>query len=348
MQAHRFSASRLGWDDSLADAFEALGLQGTEPARVAVVATRTVSVITATAQRDVVVSSRLRASPPVGGVTTGDWVAVDTDTVHGVVPRTSVLLRRAAGSAAVAQAVAANLDVVFVAAPLGLGVGVRRVERSLALAWSSGARPIVLLTKADLSADLAGDVAAAQAVATGAEVIAVDAAGLGLDAVRSALSRGTTAAIIGPSGAGKSTLINALCGGGHLATAAVREDGRGRHTTTHRELVELPDGGLIIDTPGMREMGVWDAQAGIDVVFSDIGELASGCRFNNCAHTSEPGCAVRAAAALDPAIPARLASLRKLEREQRFQNLQVDERLRAESRREHRRWARAVRKQPHR
>lgn len=268
--------------------------------------------------------------------------------MHGVLPRRSALLRRAAGAAAVAQAVAANVDVVFIAVPLGLDVAVRRLERSLAMVWSSGARPIVLLTKADLSSDLAGDIDAALKVAAGVEVIAVDDTGCGLDAVRLALAARTTGAIIGPSGAGKSTLINALCSRARLATATVRDDGRGRHTTTRRELVELPGGGLLIDTPGMREMGVWDAHAGIDTVFADIVELASRCRFNDCCHQHEPGCAVLEAAHQDASIPARLASLRKLEREQRFADRQVDARLRAEASRQHRRWARAVRSQPHR
>jgi ribosome biogenesis GTPase len=339
---------RLGWDESYATAFDAVAPEATVPARVVLVASRTVTVITDSGQRDSVLAGRLRAFPPPGGVTTGDWVAVDDSTVHAVVPRRSALLRRATGGAAVAQAVAANVDIVFIAVPLGLAVGVRRLERSLAMAWSSGARPVVLLTKSDLSADRAVDLDSANAVAGGAEVIAVNVQGLGVDAVRSRLPAGRTGAIVGPSGAGKSTLINSLCGGERLATAAVRSDGRGRHTTSHRELVELPGGGLLIDTPGMREMGVWDAQAGIDTVFADVGELASHCRFSDCSHNGEPGCAVRKAAENDPNILERLASLRKLEREQRFQDLQVDARLRAEARREHRRFARGVRSQPHR
>jgi ribosome small subunit-dependent GTPase A len=339
--------SRLGWDEPFATAFDAMAPPSTVPARVVSVASRSVTVLADDGQRDAVFSGRLRAAPPPGGVTTGDWVAIDGATVHAVVPRRSALLRRAAGNAAVAQAVAANVDVVFIAVPLGLGVTVRRLERSLAIAWSSGARPVVLLTKSDLSVDLACDLESASAVAGGSEVIAVCAAGAGLGEVRSCLPAAHTGAIVGPSGAGKSTLINALCGASRLATAAVRDDGRGRHTTSNRELVELPGGGLLIDTPGMREMGVWDAQVGIDAVFADVGDLASRCRFSDCSHDREPGCAVRDAADSDPAILDRLASLRKLEREQRFQDLQVDARLRAEARREHRRWARAVRSQPH-
>lgn len=334
---------RLGWDESFAAAFDATAPPGTEPARVVRVASRSVTIITGGGQVEAVLARRLRTSPPPGGVTTGDWVAAVNRTVHDVLPRRSALLRRAAGGAAVAQAVAANVDFILIAVPLGLAVGARRLERSLAMAWASGAQPVVLLTKSDMSTDLAGDLEAAGAVAGDASVIAVSAQGFGLGALRELLSASRTGAIVGPSGAGKSTLINALCGGPRLATAAVRADGRGRHTTSHRELVELPSGGLLIDTPGMREMGVWDAQAGIDAVFSDVGELAARCRFSDCSHDAEPGCAVREAARTDPAILDRLTSLRKLEGEQRFQDMQVDLRLQAEARRQHRRMARASR-----
>jgi ribosome biogenesis GTPase len=315
---------------------------------VAVVAARSVTVVDHSGSRDAVLAGRLRASPPLGGITTGDWVAVDGCSVLEVMPRRSALLRRSAGGPAVAQAVAANVDVVFIAVPLGAGVGVRRLERSLAIAWSSGARPVVLLTKADLSADLSLDLAAATAAAAAVGVIAVSAAGLGIASVRRHLPPGHTGAIIGPSGAGKSTLVNALVGDQRLATADVRGDGRGRHTTARRELVEVPDGGMLIDTPGMREMGVWDAHEGIDAVFTDLSDLAARCRFSDCGHGSEPGCAIQKAARVDPAILDRLSSLRKLEREQRHQDLQVDSRLRAESRRELRRFARSIRDQPHR
>lgn len=339
--------ARLGWDASFAAAFEAMAQPGTVPARVGVVASRTLTVITESGQRNVVIAGRLRGLPPPGGVTTGDWVAVDDSTVRDVVPRRSALLRRVAGGAAVAQAVAANIDVVFIAAPLGAAVGVRRLERSLAMAWSSGAQPVVLLTKSDLSSDLTADLEAARSVTAGAAVIAVNADGTGLDELLAHLPPARTGAIVGPSGAGKSTLINSLCEGERLATAAVRVDGRGRHTTTHRELVGLPGGALLIDTPGMREMGVWDAQEGIDAVFADVAVLASRCRFSDCSHGREPGCAVQAAARDDPRILERLASLRKLEREQRFQETQADTRLQADARREFRRFARSVRKQPH-
>ena len=206
----------------------------------------------------------------------------------------------------------------------------------------------MLLTKADLAEDLPRDLEVARAAAAGASVIAVSVRGQGLEAVRACLPPAATGAIVGPSGAGKSTLLNALCGDHVLATAEVRSDGRGRHTTTRRELIELPGGALLIDNPGMREMGVWDAQAGIDTVFGEIVEVARRCRFGDCAHQGEPGCAVSDAARADPSILDRLAAMRKLEREQRRLDEQVDSRLRAESRRERRQMARQRRDQPHR
>jgi ribosome small subunit-dependent GTPase A len=343
VQTFSTALSRLGWDGSQAAAFAAVAPSSSTPARVALVSAQRLLVIGDSGPREVTVSGSVRASPPDGGITTGDWVSVDDHVVVAVLPRRSVLLRRSAGAAVAAQAVAANVDIVFIAVPLGNAVGVRRLERSLAIAWSSGARPVVLLTKADLTADVDADLSAARAVAAGAEVIAVSLAGLGLDAVRACQSPGQTGAIVGPSGAGKSTLINALRGDQHLATATVRADGRGRHTTTQRELLELPGGALLIDTPGMREMGVWDAQSGIDAVFGDVADIAVRCRFSDCAHEHEPGCAVRDAARNDPAILDRLASMRKLEREQRRLDGQVDVRLRAESRRQHRRMGRSLR-----
>ncbi|MDQ6856026.1 MAG: ribosome small subunit-dependent GTPase A [Candidatus Dormibacteraeota bacterium] len=347
MQSIPSALSQLGWDAPFAATFAASAPSTSTPARVAMVSSQRLAVIDESGQREVAIAGALRAAPPEGGVTTGDWVAVDEAAVAvAVLPRRSVLMRRTAGGAATAQAVAANLDIVFIAVPLGLPVGARRLERSLAIAWSSGARPVVLLTKADLSDDLPRDLDVARAVAARAEVIAVSVGGLGLDDVRACQSAGETGAIIGPSGAGKSTLLNELRGDRRLATAAVRADGRGRHTTTHRELIVLPGGALLIDTPGMREMGVWDAQAGIDTVFGDVADLALRCRFSDCAHRGEPGCAVRDAAAADPSVLDRLASMRKLEREQRHLEEQVDARLRAGSRRERKREARALRNQP--
>jgi ribosome small subunit-dependent GTPase A len=348
VQIDSLALSRLGWDPSSAADLASVAPPSATPARVATVSSQRLSVIGASGQCEVTIARALRAAPPEGGVTTGDWMAVDGGVALAALPRRSVLLRRTAGGPATAQAVAANVDAVFIAVPLGAPLGVRRLERSLAMAWSSGARPVVLLTKADLSDDLTGDLEAAAGAAAAAEVIAVSTHGLGLDALRGSLTPGQTGAIVGPSGAGKSSLINALRGDERLATSAIRADGRGRHTTTHRELVQLPDGALLIDTPGMREMGVWDAQSGIDTVFGDVASISLRCRFSDCAHEREPGCAVRSAAVTDPSLLDRLASMRKLEREQHRLDEEVEARLRADSRRERRRTARGLRAQPHR
>jgi ribosome biogenesis GTPase / thiamine phosphate phosphatase len=277
---------------------------------------RTVTVVTEAGTLRVPLAPVLSGAPDDGGITTGDWLVIDGGVATRLLPRRSVLMRRAAGVATAGQAVAANIDLVFVTVALGATLRVRRIERSLAMGWSSGATPVVLLTKSDLSADLNADLRAARSVASGTEVIAVDATGAGVDRVRELLSVGCVGVLVGPSGTGKSTLVNRLAGAEVLATGEVRTDGKGRHTTTRRELIELPGGGLIIDTPGTRELGLWEAGSGIEEVFGDLTDVAASCRFRNCKHLSEPGCAVRAAAKHDPTVLARLESRRKLEREQ--------------------------------
>jgi ribosome biogenesis GTPase / thiamine phosphate phosphatase len=335
--------AQLGWDDRLDAALRAVS-PDLVPARVARVDGRRLIALSPS-PRTATVSGRLLEPGGVeGGLTAGDWVALRGELAVDMLPRRTVLLRHVAGRTTAAQAVAANLDAVLVAAPLDGGVRSRRIERSLALAWSSGATPIVLLTKADLSDDLDADLGEALAVSAGAEVVALSAVdGTGVGRLRALLRPGQTAGIIGPSGAGKSTLVNLLAGEEVLATAAVRDDGRGRHTTTHRQLVLLPGGALLVDTPGMRELGLWDADDGIDRVFADLADLAEGCRFSDCSHEREPGCAVQAAAEADARVLERLASRRKLEREQRRLDLQQDARARAEANRALRRWVRSIR-----
>jgi ribosome biogenesis GTPase len=195
-------------------------------------------------------------------------------------------------------------------------VNVRRLERYLALAWESGALPVVVLTKTDLSNDVAGGIAAAQGTAPGVDVIALSSVtGEGVAALDRLLLPARTAVLLGPSGAGKSTLINRLLGTERLRTGEVREDGKGRHTTTQRELVRLSGGALLIDTPGMRELQLWDANAGLGAAFADVYALAAACRFRDCRHETEPGCAVRAAVDAGRLPAERLEHWRRLQRE---------------------------------
>ena len=279
----------------------------------------------------------------------GDWVAVDARpdegaaSVHVVLPRRTQLRRRApADYGAPFQVLAANVDVVLVATSLNRDLNVRRVERFLTAAWESGARPVVVLTKVDLARDPV-EVAIAEAqleeVAAGVPVVATSAvSGAGLDAVRAFLAAGRTVVLIGSSGVGKSTLANALLGEERLLVREIREDdARGRHTTVGRQLVALPGGeGLLLDTPGLRELGLWDDGAGLDLAFADVARAAEACRFTDCGHETEPGCAVRAAVADGTLHADRFGGWQKLEREERFRAIEMD----AVARRvERKRWA---------
>lgn len=262
--------------------------------------------------------------------TVGDWVVVRGPSVIDLLPRRTVLRRGDADQTATAQAVAANVDVVIVVVPLDGPPNLRRTERTLALVWASGAVPVVALTKADLSSDLRGDLEAVGGVALGVEVLAVSTVtGAGLEAVSRVVPPGRTAVLLGASGAGKSSLVNALAGTDLLATAGIRADGRGRHTTTARELVALPGGGLLIDTPGLRAVALFDDD-GVDAAFADVASLAASCRFTDCGHSSEPGCAVLAAVETGALDRDRLVSWDKLRREEAWQARRRDARAMAE------------------
>jgi ribosome biogenesis GTPase len=266
--------------------------------------------------------------------TVGDWVAVrDGSLIEAVLPRRSAFVRHGAGNAATGQVLAANVDVVFVVVALSAAPNLRRLERFLALAWESGGQPVVLLTKADLCASLPDVVAEVTAAAPGAPVHAVSSVtGEGVDDVRAHLTPGRTVVLLGASGVGKSTLANLLLGATHLATTAIRADGKGRHTTTHRELVPLPGGAVLIDTPGLRGIQLWDADDGLDKAFAEVEALLGACRFHDCAHETEPGCAVLAALADGTLEPRRWESYRKLQRELRHIAAKTDVRLRNEDR----------------
>jgi ribosome biogenesis GTPase len=284
----------LGWDDGWAEVAFNIGRPGVQPGRVARVDFGRATVLTE--------SGPVRARPEPGqSLAVGDWVLLVGERIRNVLPRRSAFVRGDPfeGSARGAQVVAANVDVAFVMQSLTNGPNVRRLERELVLAFESGAHPVVVLTKLDLvGADhVAGALAAARSAAPGIDVLAISTrTGTGLDALQTRITPGATVALIGASGVGKSTLVNALVGSDVQATGDVRaNDQRGRHTTTARELVPLPGGGLLVDTPGLRAVSLWDADVGLSRVFSDIEELAEQCRFRDCSHTSEPGCAVVAA-----------------------------------------------------
>ena len=314
----------LGWTAELDTAFATHAARGFLPARVTVEHRGAYDVRSAEAEGTAAVSGKFRfeAAGPSDFPAVGDWVAIAGSpadggaTIHAVLPRRTSFTRLAAGLRTDGQVVAANVDLVFVAMALDGDFNLRRLERYIAVAWTSGAEPVVLLTKADKSDDIDGHLLAVESVAPGVTSRAVSArSGAGLEAVAALLTEGRTAAVLGSSGVGKSTLINALLGVELLDTGAIREDDdRGRHTTTHRQLIALPGGACIIDTPGMRELGLWEGD-GLADAFADIDELAGGCRFNDCRHEREPGCAVTTAIR-DGTLPAeRLDARRKLDRE---------------------------------
>ena len=283
-------------------------------------------IVTAQGETAATVSGRLRheALSPSDYPAVGDYVLADTGTggdavIRSVLPRKSCFVRRAAGDTHQEQVVASNVDTVFLCMSLNRDFSLRRLERDLAAAWESGAGPVVVLTKADLCADARRYALEAERVAVGVTVLVTTSLEAeGLSALSPYLRPGRTVAFIGSSGVGKSTMINRLLGVERQATGGLRGDARGRHTTTGRELLPLEGGALLLDTPGMREMGMWDAQSGIDQTFSDILELASQCRFTDCTHTAEPGCAVRRAVERGELDAKRLAAFMRLSAENAY------------------------------
>lgn len=336
--------SVLGWDPGWAEAFAPHAARGRHPARVVAVHRDTSIVRDADGDRPASVSGafRFEALAVADYPTVGDWVALDGEAViAAILPRRTVFKRLAAdGTRRGAglddeQVMASNVDVALLVAGLDNDFNLRRIERYLAVAWSSAVSPVVVLNKADLADDVDGRLVAVGAIAPGVPTIPVSAwTGAGLDDLRHHLRPGTTAAILGSSGVGKSTLVNALLGETRQRTAEVRvSDSRGRHTTTHRELFELPGGAMLVDTPGIRALEVLGADDGLEPAFDDVASLAAHCRFSDCAHAGEPGCAVGAALADGRLSEDRLASHRKLEREMAHVARQGDPRARAEHRR---------------
>jgi ribosome biogenesis GTPase len=284
------------------------------------------------------------AADPVSSPCVGDWVAARTwadgrVTAEAVLPRRTAFVRATVSpGVSHGQVLATNVDLAVVVEGLHPEPDLGRIERFLALAWESGATPLVVLTKADLVPDapqIRADVAAA---APGVEVLAVSAeTGEGMTDLESYVATGSTVVLLGPSGAGKSTLTNALSGATVMHTRALRADGKGRHTTAHRELVMLPGGGIVIDTPGLRSVGLTDVSESLDLVFADIDELAEHCRFADCVHQTEPGCAVREALETGELPERRWESYVKLQREARWMAMRHDARLKSE---EKARWKR--------
>jgi ribosome biogenesis GTPase len=304
---------QYGWSDALAAAFAPHAGAGHVPGRIVAQHRDGYQVVTDEGELRAKASGRLmHEAQEAGHPAVGDWVALSLNpaegvaTLHAVLPRRTAFVRRAADSVQTLQVIAANIDVAFVVTSLNADLNPRRIERYLAAAWQSGARPVVVLTKSDLADDPQGQVDAIAALAAGCPVLTVSARqGQGLAALLAQVAPGETCVLIGSSGVGKSTLVNAFLGEERMATQAIREaDDQGRHTTSHRQMVRLPGGGLILDTPGIREVGLIDAEEGLGVVFDDIERLIGACKFNNCGHVKEPGCAVRGAldsGALDPA-----------------------------------------------
>ncbi len=309
--------SALGWDASFDALFTEHAAAGLVPARVVRVDRGRCDVLTASGP--VRAASRgLPHSDAAHTVCTGDWAALrpgpEPDLI-ALLPRRGAITRAGADRTSRGQVLAANVDTVVVAVSLADVLKAGRIERLLALAWDSGARPVVALTKLDLADDSAAAHAEVTGLAPGVDIVATSSAtGEGLD-VLAATVTGTTV-LLGPSGAGKSTLANALLGQDRMDTGAVRAaDGKGRHTTVHRELLVLPGGGVLIDTPGLRGIGLQGAADGVEQVFAEIHELAQGCAFRDCTHASEPGCAVQDAIASGQLSERRLAGYRKLQRE---------------------------------
>jgi ribosome biogenesis GTPase len=327
-----FDLDELGWNSELADNLE----PGLVPGRVAAVHRGAFDVWTEAGA----VRSRLPGRLMHDGleVGVGDWVGLGDGLVRGVLPRRSAIVRNAAGLTTTAQTLAANVDVAFAVSSLGPDLEPRRLERYLVTLWESGALPEIVLTKADRLDDPWPLVAEVEAVALGVPVHVVSAkTGHGCDTLRARIGAGATAVLLGSSGVGKSTLVNRWLGEEAMATEETREDDdEGRHTTTHRQLLVLPGGGLVIDTPGLRELQLWDAgSAALDATFADVEELAAECRFADCTHMHEPECAVLAGVETGELPAERLHSWRKLQRELRAIALRQDARLRKE---ETRKW----------
>ncbi len=345
----------LGWNPTLAEQFAPHAAEGLVPARVAVAFGATFRVIGEAGEQLADVTGRMRheAQGRRDLPAVGDWVAIKPTTIAGgratiqaILPRTSVFSRKAAGTDTTEQVLATNVDTALLMTAFDQDLNLRRLERYLAMTWEAGAHPVVVVNKTDLSDRVAELHAEVQAVAIGVPVHAISAKHAeGLAELDPYLTPGTTLVVLGSSGVGKSTLINRLVGHERLRTSEVREDDhRGRHTTTHRELIALPSGALLIDTPGMRELQLWSADAGVEEAFDDIATLAAECFFADCQHATEPKCAVKRAVDEGRLAPERLASFHKLRAELAALEARQDTLAHLERKKRERAGSRAVRK----
>lgn len=339
----------LGWDQALEDAYSEMGPEWGRPARVSRVDRGRCTVLG---------PDPARTDSLHQPIATGDWVVVspgqqpgDHEQIAAVLPRRTAFVRDRSGSETAAQVIAANVDLVFLLCGLDVDQSSARLERYLALTWQSGAVPIVVLTKSDTrqAGEVAEAVQWAQSIALGVDVRAVSSTtGDGVPELAAThLAPGRTVALLGPSGVGKSSLVNALAGRELMPTGNTRRDGKGRHITTHGQLLVVPDWGVLLDTPGMRGLGLWDAAEGLAQTFVDLEELSSHCRFSDCHHGNEPGCAVTAAITEGSLEPERLESWRKLQRELKsLAARRGDLQVRQEAQRRWKSLSRAARRHP--
>jgi ribosome biogenesis GTPase len=319
----------LGWDDAWASALGQLQEDNLIPARVAAQHRGAYVVWSADGEVRARASGRLyyehEVGEPVPAV--GDWVGLRETTITSILPRRSAFIRKRAGLGSDEHVLAANVDAAFLLAGLDDDFSLRRLERYITTAWDSGAEPVVVLTKADLCPDVADAMLQVESVAIGVPVYPIsNVTGIGVEELTTHLRPGRTIVLLGSSGVGKSSLLNLLAGEDLMRTSALAADGTGRHTTTHRELVQLPGGALAIDTPGLRELQFWEGD--LSAAFEDIDALAADCRFRDCAHAREPGCAVLAAIDDGTLALDRLRSWRKLQRELEAIAARTDHRLR--------------------
>ena len=325
-----FPLDSLGWDAAFAAAFDQLQDDNLLPARVAAQHRGEYVLFAEEGELRARAAGRMFHDHEVGGrlPAVGDWVGVTPPaTITAIVERRSAFIRKTAGKDSTEQVLAANVDTAFLLAGLDDDFSLRRLERYITSAWESGAAPVIVLTKADLCADVAEAVLAVETVAIGVPVHPIsNVSGEGLDALERYVQPGRTIVLLGSSGVGKSTLLNRLAGEEVMRTRALAADGTGRHTTTHRELFRLENGGLVIDTPGLRELQFWEGD--VSAAFEDIEALATTCRFRDCAHASEPGCAVLGAVDNGSLELDRLRSWRKLQRELEAIAARTDHRLR--------------------